>query len=236
MAKKMKISFKGVDKEIRKGGRAAHVPEGDYLFKVVKHEVRKTKDGSGKYISWQVQCVTKKYKGKTIYHITSLKPDALWNLRNLIHACLGRNVAGKVVEFDPTSLYGKIFAGTTEDDVYEKEDGKEVVKSVLVDLRPKDELEDDDEDEDEEEEDDEEDDDEDEEDSEDEDEEDDEDEDEEDEEEDEDEEPAPRKKRSSSGKGSSGKSKKKSGSKKRKSSDDDEDEDEDLEDIDVDDI
>ena len=225
MAKAMKIDFSGTEKEIRRGGKAAHIPEGDYLFKVVKHETRKNKAGTGRYFSWQMQCVSKKYKGKTIYHITSLKPDALWNLRNLIHACLGRNVAGKVVNFDPTSLYGKIFAGTTEDDEYENEETHKVtIKSVLADLRPKEELEADEEDDD-----DETDDDEDEDEDEEEDDEDDEEEDEDDEDEEEDEEPPARKKRSAKPSSAGGKKKK---SKARKSRDDDED----LEDVDVEDI
>lgn len=226
MAKALKIDFSGTEKEIRRGGKAAHIPEGDYLFKVVKHELRKAKDGKSRYFSWQVQCLSKKYKGKTIYHITSLKPEALWNLRNLIHACTGKNVAGRLVSFVPESLYGKVFAGTTEDDEYENPDtGKITIKSVLADLRPKEDLEASDDDDDEEDDEDEEDDDEDEDEDEEEDDEDD-DEEEEDDEEEDDEEPAP--KRKSSAKSKSSGSKKKA--KKRKSDDDD------LEEIEVDDI
>jgi hypothetical protein len=143
VAKAMRINFKGVDKEIRRGGKSFRFPEGDFLFKVVKHEMRKTQSGS-KGISWQMQCVSKKFKGKTIYHFTSLKPEALWNLRNLIFACTGKNVAGRALDFDPTSLYGKVFAGTTEDDSYIKDEGgpneKEVIKSVLADIRPQEDL------------------------------------------------------------------------------------------------
>jgi hypothetical protein len=136
----MRIDFGGVDKEIRSGGRSFRFPEGDYVFKVVKHEVRPTKDGQSRYINWQMQCVTPAFKGKTIYHNTSLRTDALWNLRNLIHACTGRNVAGRAVDFDPSALYGKTFLGTTEDDEYENPDNHKVtVKSQLVDLRPPDE-------------------------------------------------------------------------------------------------
>jgi hypothetical protein len=151
----MRINFKGVDKEIRSGGRSFRFPEGDFLFKVIKHEARKNESSGARGISWQMQCVSPKYKGKTLYHYTSLKPEALWNLRNLVFACTGRNVAGKVLDFDPTSIYGKIFAGTTEDDSYIRDEGganeKEVIKSVLADIRPKSQLEgaSDDEDEDE---------------------------------------------------------------------------------------
>lgn len=154
----IQISFKGVDSEIRKhGDRAARVPEGDYLVKVVDFEVRSTKDESGKYISWKVQIQSPtKYKGKTVYGMTSLKTDSLWNLRNLINAATGRNVAGKAVNFDPNSIIGKIVGAAIEDDEY-----NDKVRSRANTFFPKDEYEesdveeDDDEDEDDEDEDDE---------------------------------------------------------------------------------
>jgi len=204
----IRIDARGVDPNIRSGGRAAHLPEGDYLFKVSGHEIRKSERSGSRYVSWQMQCVSKPYTGKTIYHITSLKSEALWNIRNLIFACTGKNIAGSIVDFNPKTIYGKVFAGTTEDDSYVRNQGqddeREVIRSVLADIRPKAQLdteedeEDEDEDEDEEEE-----------------YEDGEDEEEEDEEE---EEPAPKR------------AKAKSSKRKPK------DEDEDLEDIDVDEI
>src|SRR5215471_12867938 len=202
----IRIDARGVDKEIRSGGRAAHLPEGDFLFRVMSHEVRKSERSGSKYISWTMQCVTPKYKGKTIYHITSLKLDALWNLRNLIYACTGKNIAGKIADFRPKTLYGKVFAGTTEDDSYIKNEGqddeKEIIRSVLADIRPKEQLNLDEDDEDEEDEED---------------------------EDDEDEEPEPPKKRRPKAKSTA-----KSKPKKRRARDtDDEDE---LEDLDVDEI
>src|SRR5215472_8689286 len=140
----IRIDFRGVDKEIRSGGRAAHIPEGDYLFKVMSHEKRKSERSGSSYISWSFQCVTPPYKGKTIYHITSLKYEALWNLRNLIFACTGKNVGGKIADFKPRTIYGKVFAGTTEDDSYVRNEGqddeREIIRSVLADIRPKDQL------------------------------------------------------------------------------------------------
>lgn len=152
MAKAHKINFGGVPEEIRSGGgRAAHVPPGDYLLKIVEAEYRENKKDTGHHFSWRFQIASGEYKGKTVYDITALKPDALWNLRNLIHAATGKNVAGKVLAFDPTKLYGKIIAATLEDDEYDNK-----VKSRPVDYRPKSELkagktEDDEDDEDEEE-------------------------------------------------------------------------------------
>lgn len=150
MGKKMKIDFGGVSKEIRAGGSGAHIPEGDYLFKIVSHEVRKSERSGGRYINWLCTVASGEYKGKKVYLNTSLKPDALWNLRNLIHAVTGKNVAGKALDFDPSAIEGKVFAGTTEDNEYTTGEGankKSKINSQIVDIRPKDELEDDEEEE-----------------------------------------------------------------------------------------
>jgi hypothetical protein len=134
VARKIKVDFSGVDKEIRSGGRAAHVPEGDYLAKPVNAELRKSEKSGSRYLSWRFQVIEpKKFKGKTLYDRTSLKPDALWNLRNLIHAAIGKNVAGKVLNLDPEVVYGKPLMITVEDDEYE---GK--IRSQIVDYQPKD--------------------------------------------------------------------------------------------------
>jgi hypothetical protein len=134
MAKKSKIDFGGVDPEIKKGGgKAARVPEGDYLGKIMSGELRTSESKGTKYFNWRITITQpQKYKGKTLYLTTSLKPEALWNLRNLIHAATGKNVAGKVVSFDPETLVGKTVCFTAEDDEYE---GK--IRSRPQDLRPK---------------------------------------------------------------------------------------------------
>lgn len=117
MAKKHKINFEGVDAEIRKHTeRAARVPEGDYIVKVVKGDFRENEDTGSTGFNWRCQIVSpEKYKGKTVYGYTSLKTEALWNLRNLINAAMGKNVAGKSVNFDPDSIVGKVVGAAIED-------------------------------------------------------------------------------------------------------------------------
>lgn len=152
-SKKMKIDFGGVDKEIRKGGGGGkHIPEGDYLVKIVDAEVRKSESKGTTYISWKFQVAEGEHKGTTLFGTTSLKPEALWSLRNLIHAATGKNVAGKAVNFDPSNLFGKQVGATVVDNEYTK-DGKTKITSQVNTCFPKDELADsdsDDEDEDEE--------------------------------------------------------------------------------------
>ena len=133
MAKKVRIDFTGVSEEIRSGGRAARVPEGDYLVKPMNAELRRSDKSGSKYFSWRFQIVEpKKYKGKTLYDRTSLKTEALWNLRNLVFAAIGKNVAGSIVNFDPEKIYGKTLMVTVEDDEYEGN-----IRSQIVDYQQK---------------------------------------------------------------------------------------------------
>lgn len=116
--------------ERTEGGRAAHVPEGDYLFKPTKVELRSKKDDeSSKYLSWVMAIqAPEKYKGRVIYFITSLKAESLWNLRNLLED-MGIKVPQSTLKLPLQQIIAKgpIFGGTVEDDEYE---GK--VKSKIV--------------------------------------------------------------------------------------------------------
>jgi hypothetical protein len=146
---KITVDFGGVDKEIRKHTeRASLVPDGDYLVKLVSGTVKESERSGSKFINWRAQIVKPaKYKGKAQYGMTSLKPDALWNLRNLIHAATGKNVAGKAVNFDFESVYGKVVGAVVEQEEY---NGK--MRSRINTWFPKEEYEDKDEEEDEDEE------------------------------------------------------------------------------------
>lgn len=148
-AKKMRVDFGGVDKEIRKGGGGRkHIPEGDYIGKIIEADVRTSERTGSRYISWKFQIVEGEHKGVTLYGSTSLKKEALWSLRNLIHAATGKNVAGKALDFDPEKLYGKIVGMAVEDNEYTK-DGKTRVTSQVSTCFPRDEAQTADEDEDE---------------------------------------------------------------------------------------
>lgn len=128
--KKETIDFSGVPQEI--GARAKHIPPGDYAVKIVSVEKKwKNNDKSNPaYFSWKFQVAEGPEKGAPLYFITSLKPEALFNLRNLIFAAKGKNVAGKAVAFDPESLVGSRVLCTVEDDEYE---GK--IRSRAVDVQ-----------------------------------------------------------------------------------------------------
>ena len=56
------IDFTGTDKEIRK--RNKRIPEGDYLAKITKAEVKKNKSGDGRHILFTTQVIEDVRGGK----------------------------------------------------------------------------------------------------------------------------------------------------------------------------
>jgi len=134
--KKYRLDFTGVDKTIRQ--RAKRIPEGDYLCKIVSAEERTSEKSNAKYLSWKFQVVSDsrgntKHAGTPLWYITSLKYEALFNIRNLIYAATdgSKNVAGAVRSIQPDLYYGKQIGVSVEDDEYE---GR--VRSKAADVFP----------------------------------------------------------------------------------------------------
>jgi hypothetical protein len=61
-------------------------PEGRLRIRVKKGELRDNKAGDGKYINWQLEPVGTDNK-RPAWLKTSLKPEALWNLKQFLQAC-----------------------------------------------------------------------------------------------------------------------------------------------------
>jgi len=117
---KISVDFSDVEDRRAGGGKAAHVPEGDYLLQVVGCERRKKKDSDPAqyYLSWQCAIAKpEKFKNKgVIYHNTSLKPEALWSLRNFLED-LGFKVEKKAISLPIASIVEKkpLIGATLED-------------------------------------------------------------------------------------------------------------------------
>lgn len=76
--------------ERREGGRAARVPEGDYLLEVRgcqrKWKKGESQDESPGYLTWMLAIVKPSAHKNAgfVYHNTTLKEEGLWNLRNFL--------------------------------------------------------------------------------------------------------------------------------------------------------
>jgi hypothetical protein len=91
-------------------------PEGETLLRIVDSELRDNKAGDAQYINWRLKVLNTE-NNRPIYLITSLKPAALWNLKNLLKAV-------GVEEFsmdglDTSDYHGAEFYGQVKTEVYE---------------------------------------------------------------------------------------------------------------------
>lgn len=119
---KVKVNFTGV--ETRKT-----LPEDDYKLKV--EEVTKEKSDSPEgYLKWKFRTVSKNKKldNAPLYLNTSLQPQALWNLRNLLEA-LGVETPDDEMDLDLTEMVDLTMIASTAHDDYE---GKR--RSIIVDF------------------------------------------------------------------------------------------------------
>jgi hypothetical protein len=112
----------------KKGGRSAHLPEGDYTAKVRSAEFGHSseKETPGIMMAWVITS-PKEYKGKTLRDSLWLSDKALWRVRQTLEA-LGLQVPSKKVKVNPKSMIGKEAAITVEDEEYDNK-----VRSRIVD-------------------------------------------------------------------------------------------------------
>ncbi len=119
----------------------ARVPEGDYLVKVLEITEEEGQDSGKPYLAWNLEITTGKFAGKRLKHITSLQPQALFNLRNTLEA-LNVEVPDSVSDIDLDALEGLEMGVGVEVETYQ---GNK--QSKVVDVFPEEELEETDEDE-----------------------------------------------------------------------------------------
>lgn len=144
-SKTERLDFSGVPKERRQ--RFRRIPEGEYRAKIMS--VRKKWKDNDKtntpYFAWTLQITDGKYKGTPFIENTSLKKEALFNLRNLIFAASDgkKNVAGRnSVNFNPDVLLGKQVGIVVEDEEWDNK-----MRSTIGSIIPLSELGEEDEDE-----------------------------------------------------------------------------------------
>lgn len=99
---KMKVDFTGVSD----GGANFDIQPGKYHVKVV--EITKEQGKEYPYLKWSLSITEGVHKAARINHITTLKPEGLFNLRNTLIAC-GLNIPKSAISFDPDKLVGKEF-------------------------------------------------------------------------------------------------------------------------------
>lgn len=120
---KLKVDFAGV--EVKRV-----VPEGDHHLKV--KEITVEDGNAAQYLKWKFAVVDAdpKVNGQVLYHNTSLAPQSLWNLRNLLET-LGVEVPDSELELELSEYVGLEMMGRIEHEEY---DGKPQAR--LMDFTP----------------------------------------------------------------------------------------------------
>lgn len=154
------VDFKGAGK----GGRRK-VPDGDYLCIVSEIEEEVGQTSGQPYLNWTFEVKEpERYAGAKLWHNTSLQPQTLFNLRNVLEA-MGVEVPDSIVNLNLDDYMGLELGIGVENELYQGEKKPRPIEfftteeyfSEDVEEDEEDEDEDDEEEEDEEEEDEEED-------------------------------------------------------------------------------
>lgn len=101
MARKIKVDFKDVS-----DGFINITKPGNYPAKLVKVEPKKSGENKP-YLNWELEVISGNSKGAKLWYVTSLQPQALFNLRNLLIAA-GLDVPKKVISIDLDAVIGRV--------------------------------------------------------------------------------------------------------------------------------
>ncbi len=109
------VDFEGVEA----GGRS--LPDGTYACVVDGIPELKESQGGNEYISWTLKVDSGKYKGRKVWHNTSLQPQALWNLRNMLEA-MGIQVEDGAMDLELDEFEGQAVGVIVVNEKYEGKD------------------------------------------------------------------------------------------------------------------
>ena len=126
MAINIPVDFTGVEARA-----SVHVPEGDYLAKIVKLEQKPSsqKKTPGLYVTFEGQSGL--LKGKRLQDRHWLTKDSLWTLRNMLEA-IGYKVPAGQMNLKESMLKGKVVGVT----IIDGEEYKGRVRSEIADYLP----------------------------------------------------------------------------------------------------
>lgn len=128
MAKKdanLKVDFSNTDEN------GSRLPAGEYIVKITKAEVKKGE--KAQYINWTLEVISGEFKGKKVFHNTTLAPHALFSLRNLLTA-IGVKVPKGSLSLKLKEYIGKILGIYVEDGEYVNGKGKKQKKTEVVEM------------------------------------------------------------------------------------------------------
>lgn len=123
------VDFTGVES----GGGSFRVQPGDYAVKIKSGKNAMSAANKPK-IAWELIGINGALKDKTFMYDTSLQPQALFKLRNLLLACKV-DVPKGVMAIDLTKMKGLVFGVTMDDGEYKGKTRSEVIDTFPVSVK-----------------------------------------------------------------------------------------------------
>lgn len=119
------------------GGARVRVPEGDYRVKIKSVKFQNSQAGNPMFV-WTLVGVEGKLKGKELTEYTALTKKALWKLRDLMEATVGKAPGGqvntrKLLDHCKKNIVGQEVGVTLQDDEYTNEKNKTFISSKIQD-------------------------------------------------------------------------------------------------------
>lgn len=126
----VKVDFSDID---RSGG-SFHIPEGEYGLEIDSVERETSKNGN-EMLVWMFKGKDGKAKGKTFWYYTTLTPESLWKLANLLEG-LGLEVPEDEMDIDLAEMVGLSCTGVIADDEYEGKTRSKLVEVTAGEAEP----------------------------------------------------------------------------------------------------
>lgn len=144
----------GLKLDLSKVETSVTIPEGNYIVEVEDVEVKVSENSGSNYLSFTFVIAEGKMKGQKLYHICSLQPQALFNLKGVLVA-LGFDIPDEEFELDTEALVGLQCGVEVSHEMYEGKKKSRITDFINLDEAEADDDEDDEDSDDEEDEDDE---------------------------------------------------------------------------------
>ena len=124
-AKGIKVDFSEVESQ------DFSLPNGPYILAVSSVEKKRSESSGNDYLSWEYKVAEGKHKGKKVWDNTSLQPQALWRLRNLLEA-MGMEIEDGEMDIDLDDLAGELVGVEIENEKYQGKNKARIINFLEV--------------------------------------------------------------------------------------------------------
>jgi len=108
------------------------LPVGQYQAAIFGIERKEGQDSGKPYLAWTFKIQDEEHKGRQLFLNTSLQPNALWRLKQILTAFYSPEELGGHFDLDVGDLQGRLCTLVVGMKVYEGQDRNDVVNVLAV--------------------------------------------------------------------------------------------------------